>query len=155
MIFSRRIRAGLLLLLLVIVSGGIGFFLGIAAAKAVSKKKDDPSVWHETALKGLEKLHPTDAQRERFRAIVGKAVDELTVVRNSTLETVVSVFNRAVDDIEKELTPEQQQTFATMKPTKDQITLELLKKTKQRRADAPGSAEAPASPAAGAPPASK
>lgn len=132
------------MLLLAVVSGIIGFFLGIAAAKAVSKKKDDPAVWHETALKGLEKLHPTDAQRERFRAIVGVAVDELTVVRNSTLETVVSVFNRAVDDIEKELTPEQKQAFAKMKPTKDQITLELLKKTKQRRSGDPGSEKGPA-----------
>lgn len=132
------------MLLLAVVSGIIGFFLGIAAAKAVSKKKDDPAVWHETALKGLEKLHPTDAQRERFRAIVGVAVDELTVVRNSTLETVVSVFNRAVDDIEKELTPEQKQAFAKMKPTKDQITLELLKKTKQRRSGDPGSEKEPA-----------
>lgn len=144
MIFSRRFRAAFLMLLLAIVSGIIGFFLGIAVAKAVSKKKDDPAVWHETALKGLEKLHPTDVQRERFRAIVGIAVDELTVVRNSTLETVVSVFNRTVDDIEKELTPEQKQAFAKMKPTKDQITLELLKKTKQRRADDPGTGKKPA-----------
>lgn len=156
MIFSRRIRVSLLLLLLVLISGGVGFFLGIIVSKVVAKKKDDPAVWHETALKDLEKLQPTDAQRERFRDIVGRAVDELTVVRNSTLETVVSTFNRAVDNIEKELTPAQKEKFAKMKPTKDRLTLELLKKTRQSREKGDGGQTgATSSSAPGPPPAAR
>jgi hypothetical protein len=132
-IFSRRVKVSLLLVLLVLISGGVGFFLGLGLASAVEKKKDDPVFWNESALKSLERLQPSDAQRERFQEIVGKAVDDLTDVRNDTLQKVYHTFGQALDEIEKELTPEQKEKFNKMKPTKEQITLDLLKKVSQRR----------------------
>lgn len=129
-LFSRRIKVALLLALLVIVSMGIGFFLGIGLAKAIAKKKDDPAFWNEAALKQLEKLHPTDAQRERFKQLVGGAVDELIVVRERTITDVRTILVRVIAEIDKELTPEQRKTFAKLKPKESDMSLDVLKKTK-------------------------
>jgi hypothetical protein len=133
MILSRRLKVSLLMALLALISGGVGFFLGLGLARIMEKKKDDPAFWNESALKSLERLHPGDTQRERFREIVGTAVDELTEVRNDTLQKVYHIFGTALDDIEKELTPGQKEKFEKMKPSKEQITLDLLKKVNQRR----------------------
>lgn len=130
MTLSRRTKAFVLISLLVIVSMGIGFFLGIGLASAVQKKKDDPAFWNEAALKHLEKLHPTDSQRDKFKVRVAAAVEDLTEIRNDTLLKVQDVFARLVADVDKELTPEQHEVFARMKPRPKDLTLELLRKAK-------------------------
>lgn len=129
-LLSRRFKVALLLALLVVVSMGIGFFLGIGLAKAIAKKKEDPSFWNEAALKQLEKLHPNDAQRERFKQLVGGAVDELIVVRERTITDVRTILVRVIADIDQELTPEQREAFAKLKPKESDMSLDVLKKTK-------------------------
>ena len=129
---TRRFKAGCLITLLVCVSIVVGFFLGIAVAKAIAKKKEDPTFWNEAAIKQLEKLHPTDAQRSRFKAIVGGAVDELTVVRNETITSVQTILLRVLADLDKELTPEQHQQFEKMKPKTSDMSLDLLNKTRKK-----------------------
>lgn len=141
---SRRTKAFVLISLLVIVSMGVGFFLGIGLASAVQKKKDDPAFWNEAALKHLEKLRPTDSQRDKFKVRVASAVEDLTEIRNDTLLKVQHVFAQLVADVDKELTPEQHEVFAKMKPRPEDLTLELLRKAKGPKAGNPGqSKEAP------------
>ncbi|MCP5559618.1 MAG: hypothetical protein H7A55_17875 [Verrucomicrobiaceae bacterium] len=129
---TRRFKAGCLITLLVFVSIVVGFFLGIAVAKGIAKKKEDPTFWNEAAIKQLEKLHPTDIQRERFKTLVGGAVDELTVVRNETITSVQTILMRVLADLDKELTPEQHEQFEKMKPKAADMSLDLLKKTRKK-----------------------
>lgn len=126
--FSRRAKVFLLVSLLILVSMGVGFFLGIGLANAIQKKKDDPAFWNEAALKHLEKLHPTNSQRERFKILVAATVEDLTAVRNDTLLKVRDAFALLVADVDKELTPEQREIFSKMKPKPEDLTIELLRK---------------------------
>ena len=126
---SRRIKAGLLLTLLVLVCVTLGFLLGLGVAKAIAKKKDDPAFWNEAALRHLEKLHPDETQRERFKVLVGGAVDELTVVRQETISDVQRILTRLLSDIDKELSPEQHEMFSKMKPKPSDLSLDVLQKT--------------------------
>lgn len=116
MIRTRRTKAVLLLSLLVIVSIGVGFFLGIVLSSVIHKKKDDPAFWKQAAVKHLEKLHPTDEQRNKFEARTDSAVQELTALQKEGITRVWEVVNRAVADIDKELTPEQRDIFEKIKP---------------------------------------
>ncbi|HCN30417.1 MAG TPA: hypothetical protein DIT64_17085 [Verrucomicrobiales bacterium] len=117
MIFRRlRLRVLLLLALFGAVSAGVGFFLGIAAAKGAQKKKDDPAVWRQAALRRLEGLRPDEAQKPRLEARVDQAVKDLADLRVEGIRRVWEVVDGAVHDIEAELTPEQREAFEKMKP---------------------------------------
>ena len=116
MMISRRTKAGCLLSLLVIVSIGVGFFVGIVLSSVVQKRKDDPAFWKQAAIKQLNKLHPTDEQKKKFDVRIDGAVQELTALQKEGITRVWDVINRAVADIDKELTPEQRVIFEKIKP---------------------------------------
>lgn len=127
---TRRFKAGCLVTVLVFVSVIVGVFLGVVLEKAIAKKRENPAFWNEAALKQLEKLHPTEAQRTRFKELVSGAVDELTVVRTETITNVQTILIRVLADLDKELTPEQHEQFEKMKPKTSDMSLDLLKKTR-------------------------
>ncbi|MCX6858504.1 MAG: hypothetical protein NTV80_26840 [Verrucomicrobia bacterium] len=116
MIATRRTKAGCLILLVIGFSLGVGFVLGVLAMKANEKKKENPAFWKENAMKHLEKLHPTDEQRQRFEAHTDKAVGELTTLRKGAIESVWQIVDQALISIEKDLTPEQKATFEKLRP---------------------------------------
>lgn len=116
LIRSRRIKVGLLLSLLVMVSVAVGFFIGIALSSVINKKKEQPAFWKQAATKHLEKLHPTDDQRKEFEARTDSAVQELAALQKEGITRVWDVINRAVADIDKELTPQQREIFEKIKP---------------------------------------
>jgi putative protein kinase ArgK-like GTPase of G3E family len=116
LIRSRRIKIGLLLSLLVMVSVAVGFFIGIVLSSVINKKKEQPAFWKQAATKHLEKLHPTDEQRKKFEARSDSAVQELAALQKEGITRIWEVINRATTDIEKELTPEQRENFEKIKP---------------------------------------
>ena len=116
MIRTRRTKVILLLSLLVMVSVAVGFFIGIVLSSVINKKKEQPAFWKRAATKHLEKLHPTDEQREKFEARTDSAVQELSTLQKEGITRIWDVINRAVADIDKELTPEQRDLFEKIKP---------------------------------------
>src|SRR5687767_5950233 len=116
MSISRRTKVAFLLVLLVMISVAAGFVLGALAAKGVAKKKDDPRVWKKAAMNHLERLQPTDEQGKKFEPRVDSAVEELVAIRKDTVTRAEAAVARAVTDVEQELTPEQREIFAKIKP---------------------------------------
>ncbi len=115
---KSRTKAVLLILFLVLVSMGTGFFFGVAVSSAIAKKKDNPVFWKQTVRKQLDKLHPTVEQRKKFESRTDQAVQELLAIRKDAIGSVWEVVERAVIDIEKEMTPEQREKFKALKPKK-------------------------------------
>jgi hypothetical protein len=111
-----KTKAVVLISLLVLVSVGAGFFLGVIVAAAVNKKKEDPKFWRAAALKQLAKLHPTDAQNKLFEQQVGSAVEDLSQLRKQAATEAWQIVEKTVAKIDQELTPEQRETFAKIKP---------------------------------------
>jgi len=116
MTVTRKKKAGCLITVLVFISIGIGFALGLIVSKATQKKKEDPAFWKEAAMNHLEKLHPSNEQRQKFAAHTDKAVGELSTLRTTAIKNVWEIVRRAVADIQQELTPEQQEIFEKIKP---------------------------------------
>ena len=67
-------------------------------------------------MKRLEKLHPTDTQRQLFEAHTNKAVSELSDLRTDALVSVWQIVGRTLTRIEQDLTPEQKATFEKIRP---------------------------------------
>lgn len=116
MMFRSRTSAIVLISLLVVVSVGVGFFLGVIVHSAVVKKKEDPKFWREAALKHLAKIHPTEAQQTVLEQHVDVAVKELTELRKEAIKDIWLIVDRAVASIDKELTAEQRIAFDKIKP---------------------------------------
>jgi hypothetical protein len=117
MIFRRpRFKILFLLSLLVLISAGAGFFVGIALSSAINKKKDNPVFWKQAAMKQLGKLKPSEEQRKKFELRTDSAVQELTALRKEAIKDVWQIVDRALLDIDKELTPQQRETFIKIKP---------------------------------------
>jgi hypothetical protein len=116
MIATRRTKAGCLLTLVIGFSLGVGVVFGVLAMKAYEKKKENPVFWKESAMKRLEKLHPTDTQRQLFEAHTNKAVSELSDLRTDALVSVWQIVGRTLTRIEQDLTPEQKATFEKIRP---------------------------------------
>ncbi len=113
-----KLKAVVLITLLVIVSMGTGFFVGIALSSSIARKKDNPVFWKQAVRKQLNKLNPTAEQRKKFEARTESAVQELLTIRKDAVGQVWSVVERAVGDIDKELTAEQRVKFKDLKPKK-------------------------------------
>ena len=116
MIRKSRTKAVLFMMLLVFVGMVTGFFMGAILASAIAKKKENPAFWRETVHKQLGKLHPTPEQRKKLETRTDSAVEELATIKADTIKKVWDVVDRAVGDLDKELTPEQRKTFETFKP---------------------------------------
>lgn len=121
MMFSRRTKAGCLISILILMSIGVGFVLGMIVSKNIQKKKEDPAFWKEAAMKQLEKLHPDEAQRKRFETHTGKAVAELSALREEGIKNVWEIVGRAVVEIDQDLTPKQRETFEKIRPKPPEI----------------------------------
>ncbi|MDZ4287285.1 MAG: hypothetical protein U0984_04970 [Prosthecobacter sp.] len=124
MSISRRTKVVSLMVLLVLVSVVFGFVTGAIVAKQVAKKKDDPRFWKQVALKQLEKLHPTEAQRQKFEARVDGAVEELIAIRKDTITRAEAAVAKAAIDIAQDLTPEQREIFDKIKPKPKPVAAE-------------------------------
>ena len=119
MIFRRpKLKILFLLSLLVVVSAGAGFFVGIILSSAINKKKEDPKFWKESAMKQLAKLQPTEAQKIVFEARAEVSVNELVALRRQGIRDVWDVIERTLADIDKELSPAQREKLKEIRPKK-------------------------------------
>lgn len=116
MIAKPKKKVVLLLSLLVLVSTGMGFFIGLGLASAINKKKEDPAHWKAAALKHLQKLQPTEAQQKQFEASTDKAVNELAAIRKEAIKEVWEVIQPTMAVIDKDLTEKQREVFESLKP---------------------------------------
>lgn len=116
---SPRTKAGCLMSLLLIMGVGVGFALGVIVSKVMQKKKETPVFWKEAAMKHLERLHPTEEQRQKFDSHTSKAVAELTALRAKGIQDVWEIVGRASEEVRQELTPEQQAQWEKIRPRPD------------------------------------
>lgn len=116
MTLTRRTQAILLISLLVLCSLAAGFLLGLAASRGIAKKKEDPAFWKRAALRHLDKLEPDAGQRQRFEAVTDRAVQDLSRLRRQALGEVWSIVERAMTELETDLTPEQRARWETIRP---------------------------------------
>lgn len=123
MTFRRpRFKILLLLSLLVLVSGGAGFFLGIVLSSVINKKKEDPKFWKEAAMKQLTKLEPTEAQLKTFGTRIDASVQELVELRKQGIRDVWDIIESTLADVEKELSPKQKEKLKEIRPKKPEET---------------------------------
>jgi predicted Holliday junction resolvase-like endonuclease len=116
------------LMALVLVSGLLGGLLGRRYAQIECARRSDPSHWNETATRELIRtVKPTPQQRAKLQEHLDAAVEDLKAIRTDTIARSANVVRRLVDQVEKELTPEQQVAFQRLKPKESDLSnLNLL-----------------------------
>ena len=112
----------------VLVSGLLGGLIGRRWTRMEFERRSDPSYWNQTAMRDLDRtLKPTPPQRRKIQEHLDAAVEELKGVRAETIRRSAAIVMRLVDQVDKELTPEQRPAFARMKPKpSDLANLNLL-----------------------------
>jgi hypothetical protein len=113
---------------MVLVSGLLGGLIGRRWARMEFERRSDPSHWNQTAMRDLDRtLKPTPQQRRKIQDHLDAAVEELKHVRAETISRSAAIVMRLVDQVDKELTPEQQAAFTRMKPKPSDLSnLNLL-----------------------------
>lgn len=116
------------LLALIVASGIAGTLLGRRWARAEMARRDNPETWNQAAMRTFDRtVKPTAAQREKIQAALDSAIEQLKTIRAETIARSTNVIWRLVDEVERELTPEQRQAFKAMKPRQDDLhTLDVL-----------------------------
>ena len=116
------------LVALAAVSAAVGGLVGRRLARREFERRSDPVNWNEAALRDLErKLKPTLPQLEKIRGHMDAAVADLIRVRTETIKQSTAIVLRLVEQVEKELTPEQRRAFAALKPKPAELSnLKLL-----------------------------
>jgi hypothetical protein len=113
---------------LVFVSVMVGGLLGRHYTRFEFSRRSDPGHWNETVVRDLDRaLKPTPEQREKIQGHIDAAVEELKDVRAETIRRSTAIVTRLVEQVDKELTPEQRAAFARFKPKpRDLSNLNLL-----------------------------
>jgi len=113
---------------LALVSAALGGLLGRRLARSEFAHRSDPSHWNETAMRNLERtLKPTPEQQRKIQDYLDSAVAELTAIRAETIHRSAAIVIRLVDQVDKELTPEQRTAFERIKPKPSDLSnLNLL-----------------------------
>jgi hypothetical protein len=116
------------LLGLILVSGLLGGLLGRRYAQIECARRSDPSHWNESAMRALDRtVRPTPTQREKLQQDLDAAVEQLKAIRADTIARSSQVMRRLVEQVEKELTPEQRIAFKRMEPRESDLSnLNLL-----------------------------
>ncbi len=135
---KSRIRAVLLLGLLFFAGVVFGFFVGAILANKVAKRKETPEFWRKAAHEQFARLHLSPEQRKKADERTEAAIKELAELRIQSIQRVWDVVERAVEDIDKEMTPEQRAAFEKVKPKKP-AELKNLLPPGSPRVSAPGS----------------
>jgi hypothetical protein len=124
----RTLKIAACLLVLILASGFAGGLIGRRLTKIDLERRSDPKKWNEAAMRTFDRtVRPTDAQRVKLQAVLDAAVEELKAVRADTIGRSKKIILRLVDEIERELTPEQKAAFEAMKPKPGELdSLEVL-----------------------------
>jgi hypothetical protein len=113
---------------LVLVSGLVGALIGHGVARRQLEARNDPVSWNEHVSRTFDRIvKPDPEQGARIQVHLDQAVRELQAIRLETIAHSTNVIWRLVGQVEKELTPEQQKAFDTMKPKPADLTLDVLK----------------------------
>jgi hypothetical protein len=111
------------LIALIVVSGLLGALLGWHYARLECARRADPSHWNETAMRALERtVKPTPAQHKRLERDLDAAVEQLKAIRADTIARSLPVLRRLVEQVEKELTPEQRIAFKRIAPKDSELS---------------------------------
>ncbi|MEI8380896.1 MAG: hypothetical protein WCJ09_12250 [Planctomycetota bacterium] len=114
--------------LLIAASISLGVWIGRRSALAKNDQQAIAQTWHKRAIKSLnDKLSLTEPQRTRVDELMSVAVKEFQSLKEATLSREREIIQQLVKSVEAELTDEQRQEFATMKPKDHEITLDLLR----------------------------
>jgi Spy/CpxP family protein refolding chaperone len=121
-------KISLFLLALVAASIVMGALVGRRWARAELVRRDNPETWNESAMRTFDHtVKPTPEQRAKIQSLLDGAVVELKTIRAETIARSTNVIWRLVDQVERELTPEQKQAFEAMKPKQNDLgSLDVL-----------------------------
>ena len=125
---SVSLKIALGLAALVLASGFAGTLLGRRLTREEQRRQDNPETWNAAAMRTFEHtVRPTPEQRAKIQAYLDRAVTDLKAIRADTIARSTNVIWRLVDQVERELTPEQKAAFAPMKPNQNDLsTLDVL-----------------------------
>jgi len=124
---TSRKKIILLLVVLMIISGLAGTFIGIRLGKAQARKRSVPEAWNVEAMRTLHrKLNLTAEQDTKVQAVLDRGVEELRGVRADTLARTDKIINRLAGEIEPMLTEEQRPVFQNLVQERAQASLEML-----------------------------
>lgn len=120
-------KIGLGLLALVAISALAGVLLGHRLARKQLESRNNPETWNKHVTREFKRIvKPTPDQATRIQVHLDKAVRELQEIRRDTIARSTNVIWHLAGEVDRELTPEQQQAFRTMKPKPADVGLEVL-----------------------------
>lgn len=131
---SKQARILVDLVALAAVSALVGGLIGRRIGRLEMESRNNPSTWNEHVSREFDRIvKPTPEQTPRVQAHLDRAVRELQMIRQDTVARSTNVIGRLIADVEKELTPEQQKAFETMKPKPGDLDLDVLNNTPPKR----------------------
>ncbi len=138
--FLGHWRIAIYLAAIILVSFLAGLLMGHRLARRQLEARNDLANWNEHVAQEFERVvRPTPDQGARIQARLDQAVRELQAIRRETMARSTNVIWRLVDEVDKELTPQQRQAFEAMKPRPGDLTLDVLKvKPKESQTDPSG-----------------
>lgn len=123
----RSWKTGLCLLGIIVATSLSGGLIGHLIARRQLDARNNPENWNEHVSREFDRLvKPTPEQDARIQAHLDRAVRELQAIRMETIARSTNVIGRLIAEVDKELTPAQQQAFEAMKPKPADLTLDLL-----------------------------
>lgn len=131
---SKQARILVDLVALAAVSALVGGLIGRRIGRLEMESRNNPSTWNEHVSREFDRIvKPTPEQTPRVQAHLDRAVLELQAIRQDTVSRSTNVIGRLIAEVEKELTPEQQKAFETMKPKPGDLDLDVLNNTPPKR----------------------
>lgn len=124
---GRSWKIGLGLVTLVAISALTGALDGHRLARKQLEARNNPETWNKHVTRESNRIvKPTPEQAARIQVYLAYAVRELQEIRRDTISRSTNVIWRLAGKVDRELTPEQQQAFRTMKPKPSELGLEVL-----------------------------
>lgn len=116
------------LVILVLLSGVAGGFIGHRVARCHLEARNNPENWNEHVSQEFQRIvKPTPEQVPKIQAHLDRAIQDLVLIRSQTIVLTTNVIWRLVADVDGELTPEQRKAFEVMKPRPADVSIDMLK----------------------------
>jgi Spy/CpxP family protein refolding chaperone len=116
------------LLGIVLVSFVAGAFLGAKLTERTLKRRHAPEMWNQTVMRALQKnLQLTPEQAQKVQTVIDGGVEQMKGIRLETIARTDAVFEKMVEEIDHDLTPEQSAELQKLKQQRGATTIDMLK----------------------------
>lgn len=133
-VLSPRLRLSLLMLAFALVCAAGGAVVGYVLGRKSERSRNLTGNWNQEVMSALKHhLHPDEQQQQALQKVLDEAVTSMQSIREQTVHDADEIVKKTIEELRKQMHPDQLAAFDELAKKRGQTTIDLLKVEKHAK----------------------